>query len=693
VAYGFELRIPADPEAPVLGTATIDVRWTDPDDGPLVLDFDAPERRIRALRVNGRSAEWNPADDHVLVDPDFLRPHSRNRVEVDFLTGDGPGMQRDTALVYTLFVPDRGHGTLPLFDQPDLKATVTWTIDAPHGWEVVANGPAVDRTTEAGRATWTFRRSRPISTYLMAFAAGRLEVASAERGGRTFRVLYPESVAEAGGPAATEVIDAHARSLAWMEAYTGIAYPFDKFDVVAIPGLRFAGMEHPGVVFYRAAGLFPGTDPPLDLRKARAEVVAHETAHMWFGNLVTMTWFDDAWMKEVLADFMARRIVEEEYPDPDEDLRFLLTHHSGAYGAEQRGDATAIRRPLGNLRDADPPGGAVVHRKAPIVLAHLERTLGEVAFRGGIRTFLDAHAWRSASWDDLVDHLGAAHGADLDVWSRAWVEQPGRPVVRLAWEPASGGRGAVVLIQEREGEAELRWPQRLTVHGDWGGRSEWTTVELDDATSKVVVWTDVTRPDRVIPNASGLEYGLFQLDQVWTDALLTGLREIRPALLRGTATLLLRDALLEGRVGAAALLDGALTALETESNRLVAAELVDLIGTTYRGHLPETERTRLASRVESGLLRRIEDTRARTLRSGIVDAWRRSVLSHVRPDDVASRLVAGDAGRHRPEVSRERLTDIAARLATHRPIGGADVPEVRAREDGEESRARTSPRR
>jgi aminopeptidase N len=687
VAYSFDLRIPEDPEAPIAAAATIDVTWTDPDGGALVLDFDSPERRVRAVRVNGRAAGWTPADDHVVVDPSSLRPHARNRVEVEFVTGDGAGLHRDTALVYTLFVPDRGHGTLPLFDQPDLKATVAWTIDAPPGWEVVANGPAMAEASDPGAGSWTFARSRPIATYVMAFAAGRFEVATEVRGGRAFRVLYPGSL---GGPrrrVAEEVAEAHARSLAWMEAYTGTDYPFAKFDVVAIPGLRFAGMEHPGVVFYRAEALFPSSDQPVGLGRTRAEIIAHETAHMWFGNLVTMAWFDDAWMKEVLADFMARRIVEGEYPDPEGDLRFLLTYHAGAYVAEQSGAATPIRRPLANLRDADPPGGVVVHRKAPIVLAHLERTLGAEAFRTGIRSFLAAHAWRSASWNDLVDHLGAAHGSDLDVWSQAWVEQPGRPVVRLAWEPGTDGRGAVVLIQERDRQAERLWPQRLTVHGEWSGRTEWTTVEFDDATARVVVWDDVRRPDRVLPNASGLEYGLFQLDEVWTRALVDGLREIRPALLRGTATLLLRDALLEGRVGAAELLDGALSALEVESNELVAAELVDLIGVTYHGHLPDADRTRLASRVGSGLFGRIEHTRAAGLRSGIVEAWRRAVLAGVGPHDMVSRLVSGDDPQPRPEVSREQLTDIAARLVTHgsfevrsgpmesgTPIG--EVPEV-----------------
>ena len=233
---------------------------------------------------------------------------------------------------------------MPVFDQPDLKARVSWQLRVPEGWVAVANGPespasessesespeseALDRTARV----FTFAPTRPIPTYLMAFAAGRFTVETAEREGRRYQMFHRETDTAKVERNRDEIFNLVAQSMAWMEDYTGIEHPFAKHDFVLIPSFQYGGMEHPGAVFYRAESLLLEASATQNAQLARASLIAHETAHMWFGNLVTMRWFDDVWTKEVFANFLAAKMVHPAFPEVDHDLRFLLAHHPAAGG-------------------------------------------------------------------------------------------------------------------------------------------------------------------------------------------------------------------------------------------------------------------------------------------------------------------------------------------------------------------------
>ena len=150
------------------------------------------------------------------------------------------------------------------------------------------------------------------------------------------------------------IFDLHARALAWLEDYTSIPYPWGKFDFVLIPSFQFGGMEHAGAILYNASGLMLDESATQNQLLERASVIAHETAHMWFGDLVTMRWFNDVWMKEVFANFMAAKIVNPSFPEVNHELRFLLAHHPAAYQVDRTPGPIPIRQPLANLRRRRP---------------------------------------------------------------------------------------------------------------------------------------------------------------------------------------------------------------------------------------------------------------------------------------------------------------------------------------------------
>jgi aminopeptidase N len=225
------------------------------------------------------------------------------------------------------------------------------------------------------------------------------------------------------------IFDLHATALDWMEQYTGIPYAFGKFDFVLIPAFQFGGMEHPGAIFYNANGLLLDESATENQKLDRASTIAHETTHMWFGDLVTMRWFDDVWMKEVFANYFAAKIVNPSFPNINHYLRFLLAYYPPAYDVDRTAGTNAIRQPLANLNEAGTLYGAIIYQKAPIVMRQLETLVGPTVFRDGIREYLRRYSYVNASWPDLIELIADRTPVDLAGWSHAWVNETGRPIV------------------------------------------------------------------------------------------------------------------------------------------------------------------------------------------------------------------------------------------------------------------------
>ena len=189
----------------------------------------------------------------------------------------------------------------------------------------------------------------------------------------------------------------------------------------------------------------------------RANLIAHETSHMWFGDLVTMKWFDDVWLKEVFANFMAAKIVNPTFPDINHELRFFLQHYPSAYDVDRTAGANPIRQPLDNLKDAGSLYGPIIYLKAPIVMRQLEQILGPDELRDGLREYLSRFAFRNATWTDLIAILDARTDEDLAAWSRAWVDEPGRPTIATNLETANGKMSRLTFTQSDPRGRSLRW--------------------------------------------------------------------------------------------------------------------------------------------------------------------------------------------------------------------------------------------
>src|SRR5262249_13362966 len=320
------------------------------------------------------------------------------------------------------------------------------------------------RTEEGGRIKVRFAETQPLSTYLFAFATGKFSIETGERSGRTFRMFHRETDAAKVARNRDAVFDLHATALDWLENYTGIKYPFGKFDFLLVPSFQFGGMEHPGAIFYNASGILLDPSATQNQKLGRASVIAHETAHMWFGDLVTMKWFNDVWMKEVFANFMAAKIVNPSFPEINHELRFLYAHYPLAYDVDRTPGSNAIRQRLDNLDEAGSLYGAIIYQKAPIVMRQLETLLGETSFRDGLRQYLQAHEFANATWPDLIRVLDERTPEDLAAWSLAWVDEPGRPKIRTDLQITNGRIARLAFVQSDPVRSRgLHWNQKLHV--------------------------------------------------------------------------------------------------------------------------------------------------------------------------------------------------------------------------------------
>jgi aminopeptidase N len=588
-----------------------------------------------------------------------------------------------------------------VFDQPDLKARYTLALEVPAAWEAISNGREISRERTAERSTIRFAETEPISTYLFTFAAGAFVVEEATRDGRAFRMLHRETDAAKVARNRDAIFDLHAGALAWLERYTGIPYPFGKFEFLLVPSFQFGGMEHPGSIYYNASALFLDESATQNQMLGRASLIAHETAHMWFGDLVTMAWFNDVWMKEVFANFMAAKIVNPAFPEINHDLRFFYAHYPAAYGVDRTAGTNAIRQQLDNLNEAGSLYGAIIYQKAPIVMRHLEMLLGEDVFREGMREYLKTYAFGNATWSDLIALLDRRTKEDLAAWSRAWVEEAGRPRIATSIQTVGGRLDSISISQQDPFTARgLTWTQPLELAIVRGDTERTADVRLRDADATFSSNDSGAVPDYVLPNADGVAYGNFVLDPVSREYLLDHLHALDDDLRRGVATVTLWEEMLDGRITPAAMLDTLMRALPLEANELSVQRMLGYTQQAFWRWITPGHRAALAPELEKLLRTGLDAAGTSSLKSAWFNAlrdvaftpgtvawlervWRENEkvpgLVLAEPDfitlaqELAVRGVPNAAKILDEQIARTKNPDRRARLAFVRPALSADA--------------------
>jgi puromycin-sensitive aminopeptidase len=441
----YDLHVDADPARPTFtGTLSLAVEVEEP---TREVRLHAKRLAIFAARVEqaGATQELAVALDEAREEATLraaapLRPGPA-RIELSYSGTVAQGMaglylSKDggEACLATQCEATDARAIVPCFDEPDRKAVFALRVTAPTGQTVLANGALVSRQEEGAATAWTFAPTPPMSSYLLAFAIGPFAGTDAvEARGVPFRVWA------LGGK---ERLGAHGRDLAaqmlpWYEDYFGQPYAFGKYDQVAVPSFAFGAMENAGLVVFRPSLVL--LDPAAaawDERKDVALVVAHEFAHMWFGDLVTMAWWDDLWLNEAFAEWMAHRCVAALAPDLDVWARFRA-RAAGAMATDALASTHPIYTPVETPAQAQELFDAITYGKGSATMRMLEQYLGEEAFRAGLRAHMASHRFGNATGADLWTALQEASAQDVPAIMKDWVQQDGHPTVAVRWDAAA----------------------------------------------------------------------------------------------------------------------------------------------------------------------------------------------------------------------------------------------------------------
>ncbi len=466
----------------------------------------------------------------------------------------------------------------PCFDEPEFKARFAITLVLPLDVTAVSNGPIQDtHTLASGRQEIRFAETPPISSYLVAYCIGPFEATPEARtpSGVPVRVVLPRGLADKGIYAR----DAHVRSLAYLEDYTAIPYPYTKVDAIGVPDFEAGAMENPGAITYRLTAIAAdATRASTHAMKGIFYTAAHELTHMWWGDLVTMAWWNDLWLNESFATFVGYKTVADLMPEWGLWRDFVATL-ARPFSLDALVSTHPISFEVKNAKQATERFDVITYWKGAGVVRMIEGFLGAETFRAGVRTYLDRYREANATADDFWRELSTASGRDVGAIANAWIKEPGHPVVHAVARRV-GSDLQVKLTQERffadpeaaHGQTPQLWPVPLVIKFGKGESIEEQRVLLGEAES-VILWG----ARWFFPNGGASGFYRFTMDD-------TSLRALVDALQDGLAAherLLLLDnqwALLKAGTVSIEQLLTLLDGYRTESDRAVMSVITDHLG-------------------------------------------------------------------------------------------------------------------
>ena len=596
VVYHLDFDIPAEKTAPIPSTLALKLMLNDLKNH-LVLDFNEEKAHLKFIKVNGKNIDINHQKEHLIIDKKDL-VLGKNTIVISFDAGE-LSLNRNEEFLYTLLVPDRASTLFPCFDQPDIKANYQLTITAPKEWKVLC-GAFEESATDMGDFTkHVFKKTDKMSTYLFSFVAGKFTSVTKNPGAFDMRFLYRENNKEKIEESVDEVFSIHQKSIDFLEEYTQVKFPFQKMDFAAIPPFQYGGMEHVGAIQYRASSLFLDKNATQNRKLSRAKLIGHETSHMWFGDLVTMRWFNDVWMKEVFANFMADRIMNPVFPEINHELNFMMSHYPSAYSEDRTKGTNAIRQYLGNLKNAGSLYGRIIYNKAPIMMRQLENLLGKEKFREGIQEYIQTYANGNADWSELVTILDNKTNGDIKSWSDVWVNSHGRPVFTEEIElNEKGDVTKFVIHQKAEDGSQKIWVQSFKIQlKDERGYEK--TINLKNMGNSFDISSAVKdfKPGQVLYNTNGFGYGVFPIYKV----KISSYKNIKDEVSRGSQFINLYENMLNGVVAPLETYLVYLDAIRVEENELILNYLSGRAKTIYWTFLTKEQQQTVQQITESQL--------------------------------------------------------------------------------------------
>ena len=594
VLYELDFKIPKEKTTAISSKLFLSLTIKDLKNDVL-LDFNEKASKLKSLKINGIKSEINHQKEHVIIDKSTLIL-GKNSIEIFFDAGE-LSLNRNDEFLYTLLVPDRASTLFPCFDQPDIKANYKLRITAPKDWTVLCGAFEESSVTLHDFTEHVFERSDLMSTYLFSFVAGKFTEETKNPGAFDMRFLYRENNKEKIEESVDAVFKIHQNSIDFLEEYTQSKFSFQKMDFAAIPPFQYGGMEHVGAIQYRQSSLFLDKNATQNRKLSRAKLIAHETSHMWFGDLVTMRWFNDVWMKEVFANFMADKIMNPVFPEVNHSLNFMMSHYPKAYSEDRTKGTNAIRQYLGNLKNAGSLYGRIIYNKAPIMMRQLEYLLGKEVFQAGIQEYIKTYQNSNADWNELVSIFDEKSLGDIKRWSDVWVNSSGRPIFSEEIElNEKGNVTKFVIHQNAEDGSDKVWTQSFKIQlKDARGYIKNITINNMGKSFDITSATKDFNPGEVLYNTNGFGYGLFPIYK----NKIHEYKNIKDQVSRGYQFINLYENMLNGKVSPSETYEVYIEAIKVEQNELITNYLSKSIQSIFWTFLTEEQQHNIQKKTEN----------------------------------------------------------------------------------------------
>ncbi|QXE37393.1 aminopeptidase N [Streptomyces sp. GMY02] len=650
---------------------------------------------LRSVTLDGRTLDPAALDGNRIALTGLDAGEHELRIEADMrYSRTGEGMHRFTdptdgeTYLYTQLFMEDVQRVFAAFDQPDLKAVFELTVTAPEAWTVLGNGIAeptggTSEQERSGARTWTIAPTPLISTYLVAVAAGPWHSVCTEHAGLPFGLHCRRSLAPHLDADATEILDITRACYDRYHEKFKEPYPFDSYDQAFVPEFNAGAMENPGLVTFRDEFIYRSAVTDTE-RQTRAMVVAHEMAHMWFGDLVTLTWWDDIWLNESFAEYMGYQTLTEATRFTDTWVDFAIGRKPWGYEADQRPsthpvapDPAAVPDTASALLNFD----GISYAKGASALRQLVAWLGEKDFLAGINIHFARHKFANATLADFIDSLAQATDRDVHAWAAQWLRTTG---VDTLTPVMGGGDTGWTLDVVRDGsrphriavgtyDADTTDPDRLVARGP---------IELDLPLTGEPPVRPGRRPALVLLNDGDLSYAKVRLDAASWKTALRSLSGLPDPLTRAVIWNAARDMVRDGELAPAAYLDAARAHLPYETDlALVQGVLAFAAGQITDRYLAPADRPAgLAALTEicRDLMRRTEDGNHPGLR---LTAVRHRIDAAAQPDTLQDWLGSGSVPGG-PELDPELRWRILTRLAV---LGAIDNTTIDAELDRDPS--------
>ena len=677
--------------------STTTVRFTATPGASTFIDLIAST--VHSITLNGRALDPTEvyedsrialmdlaADNELVVDADCAYMHTGEGLHRFTDPADG-----ETYLYSQFEVPD-SRRVFAVFEQPDLKASFTFTVTTPANWTVLSNSPTPEPTRAkasdgSGEArTFAFAPTEPMSSYVTAIVAGPYvgttdEYVASDGRSVPLGVYCRKSVVEYMD--SEEILDLTKRGFAYYEDLFATPYAFTKYDQIFVPEFNAGAMENAGCVTHRDDYIF--RSQPVEARvERRAVTILHELAHMWFGDMVTMTWWNDLWLNESFAEFTSTLATAEITRWNQAWTTFQTLEKGWAYNQDQLSSTHPVAAEINDLHDVEVNFDGITYAKGASVLAALVGYVGRDNFFAGIQRYLAAHAYANAELSDLLRELEAVSGRDLSAWTHLWLQEAGVTTLRTQVIADADGIITQAAIRQEipaDSPASLR-PHRvaigsysLTGQGAEARLERTGRIELDVAgeLTPVPELVGTRRADILILNDDDLTYAKVRLDE---DSLAQGLAHIEAfteSLPRSIVLASAWDMVRDGELAASHFLKAALRALSVEEHSSVIQGLLGRITTCLSGFLPPAVRRDLAPGTADRLL---ELARAATAGSDKQLQLVRALSAHAVTDeqlDAVTGLLEGTTALDGLDVDQDLRWDLLTGLVAAGRFGEEQI--------------------